>query len=243
MKTALIFGGTSDIGLALARCLASEGWSLILTGRNLEYLNKIASDLKIRTKVNVQALYLDAVDFHSHKVFYRNLDTKPDLCACVFGYLGNKEVLMNDWREIESIIDINYRGAVSLLNEVAVDFAKRGNGSIIGISSVAGDRGRQSNLMYGSAKAAFTAYLSGLRNRMHQFGVHVMTVKPGFVDTRMTRGLDLPPSLTATPPQVAAAIIKGLKRKQDEIYVLGVWRYIMLVIKIIPEHFFKRLKL
>ncbi|MEQ9306503.1 MAG: SDR family oxidoreductase [Marinoscillum sp.] len=243
MKTALILGGTSDIGLAFARHLASDGWSLILTGRNLEYLKRIAADIQIRKKVNVQALYLDATDFFAHKAFYKNLDPKPDLCACVFGYLGNKEILLNDWKEIENVIDINYRGAVSLLNEVAVDFGKRGSGIIIGISSVAGDRGRQSNIVYGSAKAAFSAYLSGLRNMMHQFGVHVMTVKPGYVDTRMTRMLDLPPALTASPQQVATSIFKAAKRKQDQVYVLGVWRYIMLVIRVIPEHFFKRMRL
>lgn len=243
MKTALILGGTSDIGLALARHLAGEGWSLILTGRNLEYLRKIAADLKIRTGAEVTPLYLDAMDFKSHKAFYKNLEPAPDMCACVFGYNGNQDIALGDWRETENIIDVNYRGAVSLLNYVAADFGKRGEGTIIGVSSVAGDRGRQSNFMYGSAKAAFSAYLSGLRNRMHQFGVQVITVKPGYVDTRMTEEMDLPAPLTATPEQVATAIYKAYKQKQDSVYVLGIWRFIMLAIKVMPERFFKRMKL
>ena len=121
--------------------------------------------------------------------------------------------------------------------------ASSGEGTIVGISSVAGDRGRQSNYIYGSAKAAFTAYLSGLRNDMYHKGVHVLTVKPGFVATRMTEHLDLPGPITAQPDEVADKIIKGIEKKKNIIYVRWMWRYIMLIITLIPEFIFKRLKM
>jgi short-subunit dehydrogenase len=136
---------------------------------------------------------------------------------------------------------VNYTGAVSILNVVAEDFEKRGQGAIVGMSSVAGDRGRQSNYIYGSAKAGFTAYLSGLRNRLAKTGVHVMTVKPGFCRTKMTEHLELPAALTAEPAQVATAVFQGMEKKQNVVYTLWMWRWVMLVIRCIPECVFKRL--
>jgi hypothetical protein len=129
------------------------------------------------------------------------------------------------------------------LNIIANDFEQRRSGVIIGVSSVAGDRGRGSNYMYGSAKAGFTAYLSGLRNRLAKSNVHVITVKPGFVRTRMTEGLPLPGPVTAKPEQVARDVFKAYRGRRNEVYTLWMWRYIMLVIKLIPEAIFKRLNL
>ena len=121
--------------------------------------------------------------------------------------------------------------------------AARGSGTIVGISSVAGDRGRASNYLYGSAKAGLSAYLSGLRNRLHAAGVRVITVKPGFTRTRMTEGMKLPPALTAEPGEVARAILKAESGKADVIYVRPVWRLVMAIITAIPEPAFKKLKL
>ena len=163
------------------------------------------------------------------------------MVVCVFGYMGDQLLARTDFDEVRKTIDVNYTGAVSILNVVADDFESRGQGAIIGISSVAGDRGRQSNYMYGSAKAGFTAYLSGLRNRLEKAGVHVMTVKPGFCRTKMTESLELPAALTAEPEQVASAIFNGLKDKRNVIYTRWMWRWIMLVIKCIPEFIFKKL--
>ncbi|MFK7924061.1 MAG: SDR family NAD(P)-dependent oxidoreductase, partial [Bacteroidia bacterium] len=118
---------------------------------------------------------------------------------------------------------------------------QRGSGKIIGISSVAGDRGRASNYLYGSAKAGLTAYLSGLRNRLASKGVHVMTVKPGFVRTAMTENMDLPPVITGEPSKVAKDIIRSVRRGRNVIYTLWMWRYIMLIIRTIPERIFKKL--
>jgi len=134
-------------------------------------------------------------------------------------------------------MDTNYKGVVSLFNIIADDFEHRRNGFIVGISSVAGERGRKSNYIYGSAKAALTVYLSNLRNRLYDAQVHVMTVKPGFVATNMTKDMDLPEKLTAQPEEVAEDIYKAQQKNKNVLYTK--WRWVMLVIKMIPEWKFK----
>jgi len=241
MKNVLILGATSDMAQAIAKKYAAEGWSLTLAALEPDLLELIASDLRVRSKMNIQALEFDALDFSSHRNFYESLETKPDAVICVFGYMGDQMLARTDIDEASKTININFTGAVSILNIVAADFENRGSGSIIGISSVAGDRGRQSNYIYGSAKAGFTAYLSGLRNRLAKSGVHVMTVKPGFCRTKMTENLELPAALTATPEQVANAVFKGLEKKRNTVYTLWMWRWIMLIIRHIPEAIFKKM--
>ncbi len=241
MKNVLILGATSDMAQAIAKKYAAEGWSLSLAARNLEQLESIAGDLRVRSNADIQTLVFDAVDFSNHQCFYDALEVKPDVVICVFGYMGDQALARTDFDEVRRTIDVNYTGAVSILNVVAEDFEKRGSGSIVGISSVAGDRGRQSNYIYGSAKAGFTVYLAGLRNRLVKSGVHVMTVKPGFCRTKMTESLELPAALTAEPEQVAQAVFKGLEKKRNTIYTLWMWRWIMLIIRHIPEFIFKKM--
>ena len=183
MKNILILGATSDMAQAIAKKYAAEGWSLTLAALEPELLEPIAGDLRVRSKIDIQALEFDALDFSSHRNFYESLETKPDAVICVFGYMGDQLLARTDIAEVRKTIDINFTGAVSILNVVAEDFEKRGSGSIVGISSVAGDRGRQSNYIYGSAKAGFTSYLAGLRNRLVKSCVHVMTVKTCFCRT------------------------------------------------------------
>lgn len=243
MKTVLLLGATSDIGQALAEKFATEGYGLLLAGRNMDHLQDIRNDLKIRHEIAAQCYHFEALDYSSHAEFYAQLPGTPDVTICIFGYLGSQEKAETDWQECEQILDVNYKAAVSILNVVASSYEQQGSGVIVGISSVAGDRGRQSNYFYGSAKAGFTAYLAGLRNRLFKSHVHVLTVKPGFVNTKMTEGLDLPGPLTAEPRQVASATYKAVNKKKNTIYVLGVWWFIMTIIKLIPEVVFKRLKL
>jgi len=242
-KSALILGGTSDISIALAKDLLVQGYSILLAGRNTEALNSIAADLEIRFDGSVSAIGFDATDYLSHRTFIEGLPSMPELTIAVFGYLGDQEKAQSDWQECERILDTNYKGAVSILNIVATTYEDQQWGTIVGISSVAGERGRQSNYFYGSAKAGFTAYLSGLRNRLFKSGVHVLTVKPGFVDTKMTANMDLQGPLTATPERVSKSIIKAINKKKSTIYTLSIWRFIMYIIKTIPEFIFKRLKL
>lgn len=243
MSTVLILGATSDIAQATARKFAENNYSLQLAARDPARLDSFASDLRIRFQVDVQTLAFDATNFDEHTTFYQQLSPPPSVAITVFGYLGDQEKGQSDWTEAKTIIDTNYTGAVSILNIIAEDFAKKKAGIMVGVSSVAGDRGRGSNYLYGSAKAGLTEYLSGLRNRMAGVGVHVLTVKPGFVDTSMTEGLDLPPLLTAQPKAVATDVFNAVKGKKDVVYTKWFWRWIMLVIKMIPEKVFKKLKL
>lgn len=243
MSTVLILGAASDMAVALAQTFAEKGHQLQLAARNADRLLPLASDLKIRFGTLCTIHEFEAVQFASHEQFYQSLPARPDIVVCVFGWLGDQEKAMADWAEAEQIIHANYTGAVSILNIAAVEMAARKQGVIVGISSVAGDRGRQSNYIYGSAKAGFSAYLSGLRNRMFASGVHVLTVKPGFVYTRMTENLALPPLLTAKPGEVAVAIEKAIRNRKNVLYVKWFWKWIMLIITLIPEFIFKKLKL
>ena len=243
MKRVLILGATSDMAQAMARKFATEGWSLDLAARDGAVLESIAGDLRVRSKAVVETMSFDALAFSDHRAFYEGLEKKPDVVICVFGYMGDQRKARTDFEEVRRTIDVNYTGAVSILNIIAEDFEKRGSGVIVGISSVAGDRGRQSNYIYGSAKAAFTAYLSGLRNRLLGAGVHVMTVKPGFCRTKMTENLDLPDALTAAPDEVAEAVFRGIQKRRNVLYVRGIWQWIMWVIRCVPEAIFKRLSM
>lgn len=243
MKRVLILGASSEVALAIADQLASESCELILAARHVDRLTPVQSDLSIRFGIKVMLSEFDALYPDTHLTFYENIGPKPDTVICVFGFLGDHEKGMVDWKECSAILISNYLGAVSILNVVANDFEKRKEGIIVGISSVAGERGRQSNYLYGSAKAGFTAYLSGLRNRLFEKGVHVLTVKPGFIKTRMLTGMNTPPLLTAKPTRAASLIIKAIKQKKNVAYVLPVWRWIMLIIRSIPEFLFKKLKL
>jgi decaprenylphospho-beta-D-erythro-pentofuranosid-2-ulose 2-reductase len=242
-KNVLILGATSDMAVAIARKFAMEGYRITLAARNVEKLKPIESDIQIRYNATVISVSFDALNFQSHEQFYNGLESKPDIVVCVFGLLGDQIHAQSDWKSCIEIIGSNYTGAVSILNVIANDFEERKQGVIVGISSVAGERGRQSNYLYGSAKAGFTAYLSGLRNRLVASNVHVVTVKPGFVKTKMIENLKTPGPITATPVAVANKIYKAVLKKQDVVYVLPVWRWIMLIIKNIPEGIFKKLKL
>jgi decaprenylphospho-beta-D-erythro-pentofuranosid-2-ulose 2-reductase len=242
MSQILILGATSDIATAVAHQFARNKFDVVVAGRNVEQLSKLAADIRIRHNVNSQAVLFDAAAFDQHP----SLDVvinQSDVVLCAFGYLGDQATSRTSWSESYNVITSNFTGAVSVLNRVGEIFGKRKHGSIIGISSVAGERGRGSNYIYGSSKAGLTAYLSGLRNYLFQFGVHVLTVQPGFVKTKMTEGLPLPKPVTATPEKVALDIFNAYKKKKNVIYTLWMWRWIMLIIKLIPEAIFKKLKL
>ncbi len=243
MSTVLLLGATSDMAVAIARKMAAQGNNIQLASRNAARLAPLQSDLKVRYNIDCTVHEFDATDFNLHLSFFESLPVKPDITICVFGYMSDNKVAGQEWQESAKIINSNYTGAVSILNIVANYYAEKKSGVIVGVSSVAGERGRQSNYIYGSAKAGFTAYLSGLRNSMHQYGVNVITVLPGFVYTKMTADLKLPPLLTATPEVVADAVASAIKNKKNVIYVKWMWRWIMLTIKTIPEGFFKKLRL
>ncbi len=243
--TVLILGATSAIARGSAEAFARRGYDLFLAGRDSDELDRDAEDLRIRFQVKVQTGQFDAADYASHPEFLKTVLGSVDELSGVllaFGYLGEQEKAAGEWSEANRIIQLNYTGAVSITNLCATQLRAQGHGFIAGIASVAGDRGRQSNYIYGSAKGAFALYLQGLRNALFPSGVHVMTIKPGFVDTAMTYGM---PGLflVARPTTVGEAIARAVDKKRNTLYVPWFWWGIMTIIRSIPENLFKRLKL
>jgi short-subunit dehydrogenase len=243
MPTVLLLGAASDIALAIARKFASNKYNVQLAARNSRRLAAACTDIGIRYGVQCTLHEFDALAPGMHAYFFESLTPRPDVTVCVFGSMEDEEAAFLDWKLTEKMIQTNYTGAVSILNTVARSYREKQTGVIVGISSVAGERGRQSKLIYGSTKAAFTAYLSGLRNKLARDGVHVLTVKPGFVFTKMTEGLNLPPLLTAQPAELGQAVWDAVRKRRNTIYVRWFWRYIMLIIKSIPEFQFKKMNL
>ena len=239
----LIIGAMSDIGRALARAYAKTGRPLVLAARRAERLAPDAADLRIRHGVDVETRDFDIIDRGAHAALIASLGETPDTVVMVVGLLGEQLRSAAYPAEAELVMRTNYVAPALFLGAVANEMQRRGRGTIVGISSVAGDRGRASNYVYGSAKAGFTAFLSGLRNRLQRAGVRVITVKPGFVATQMTEGMKLPPLLTAEPSEVAAAVLAAETRGRDIVYVRPVWRLVMWIIRIIPERVFKHLSI
>ena len=243
MSYILIIGAKSDIAKAIAREYAKHGYDLCLAARSSDELKEFADDIEVRTQRTVNLAELDILDYKSHQFFYDNLKEKPLGVISAIGYLGEQDKAQVDFTAAKKIMDTNFTGVVSLFNIIANNFEYRRGGFMVGISSVAGDRGRKSNYIYGSAKAALATYLSGLRNRLHDAQVHVLTVKPGFVATKMTKGIDLPEKLTAQPEEVARDIYKAQQKGKSVLYTKWVWRWIMMIIKMIPELKFKTMSL
>ena len=239
-ETALVVGATSDIGRAIARRLARDGCALQLAARNAEDLAAEVRDMRTRTDAAVTPHRCDVLDPDGGVSLFDGLGALPDVAVCVVGLTGDQQAAQGDGAAAERIMRTNYVGPSLLMGALAERFEQRGSGVLVGVSSVAGERGRASNYVYGSAKAGFSAFLSGLRNRLAGSGVHVVTVKPGYVRTRMTDGMDLPPRLTAEPDEVARAVVRAVRRRRDVVYVRRIWRVIMLAVRAIPERIFKR---
>lgn len=240
---ALVIGGKSDIGLALAHRYAAAGHPVQLAARNAAALEPDAADIALRHKVDVTTHEFDILRPDTFETFLDGLPALPETAICVVGLLGEQAVSERQLDAAALTMRSNFEGPALITGLIANRFEARGSGVLVGISSVAGDRGRASNYVYGSAKAGYTAFLSGLRNRLTKKGVHVLTVLPGFVRTRMTAGMDLPPRLTAEPGQVADAIYRAAAKRRDVIYVKPVWRLVMSVIRALPERVFKGTKL
>lgn len=243
-NTVVIFGPTSAIARATAMSFAQQGYNIYLAGRDAEELTRIATDLSIRFNITVYQGIFEAENINTHADFFNAILQQTGEIAGVvvaFGYMTNGDQ-NNDLGNLQKIIAINFTGAASILTLAANYFEPRKQGFIIGITSVAGDRGRQSNYVYGAAKGGLNLFLQGLRNRLYASGVRVITIKPGFVDTAMTFGL---PGLflVATPKFIGNKIAAAPLKKSDIIYLPWFWQYIMLIIKSIPETIFKRLKL
>ncbi|WP_022851522.1 SDR family oxidoreductase [Limisalsivibrio acetivorans] len=243
MSYVLIVGAKSDIAKAVARKYSENGYNLYLAAREHEELTAFANDISLRSSNTVKLFELDVCNLEEHVEFYDKLPERPVGTIICVGYMADQEIAQAELDETLKTINTNFTGCVSLLNIIANDYEKHRNGFIVAVSSVAGDRGRKTNYLYGSAKAGLTAYLSGLRNRLNNSNVPVLTVKPGFVNTRMTQDMDLPEKLTAQPDEVASAIYKYQQKRKNILYTKGIWRIIMFIIRHIPESIFKRLSI
>ena len=246
MSTVLILGANAGIGRALAAEFASHRHDLILAGRDLEELQALAADLNLRHQVSAHAVRVDILNSEA---------LEPALAACIspaadslegvvlsIGFLGDPETARKDLTEARRILDTNFTGPALALEILAKHFEQKRKGFICALSSVAGDRGRQSNYLYGSAKGGLTTYLQGLRNRLYHSGVQVTTVKPGFVDTRMVFGRAKLP-LVAPPEAAARDIYLAVKNRKNVVYVPWFWRIIMSMVCLIPEGLFKKLRM
>ena len=242
-KTVLILGAKSDIGIAIARKFALEGYDIQLAGRNLEEVESIKNDLQTRFDVNIKAYDFDTINYSGFLDFINKLKNPPDVVICTIGNMPPQKFCEENLDLRTNVFRANFEGPANILSEIANLFEKRSYGTIVGISSVAGERGRASNYIYGSAKAGFTAFLSGLRNRLNKSNVNVITVLPGPVFTKMTKGLPLPKLLTNTKENVADDIFKAVINKKDIVYTGKIWKLLIFIIKLIPEGIFKTKKM
>lgn len=243
MTTWLILGGSSAIARALARAAAACGDSVLLAGRDGEDLVAIAADCRLRGSPMAETIAFDARDPAGFPAIHARLaDCEGTLNVAVFaGSMPPQAEIDADPSLIDGVIADSFTGPARLLQMLAPLVEDR-SGTVVGIGSVAGDRGRIGNYVYGSAKAGFHTYLSGLRNRLTRAGAHVVTVKPGFVDTAMTWGIE-GMFLVAPPEAVASDILKAVEKRRDVIYTPFFWRFIMLIIRNIPERIFKKMSI
>jgi decaprenylphospho-beta-D-erythro-pentofuranosid-2-ulose 2-reductase len=243
MKRVLIIGATSAIAEATGRRFARNGAELYLLARDEERLEDLAKDFRIRGAASVGCAVLDVNAFDSHE---RALDRavgelgELDVALIAHGTLGDQAACERSFERTLRELNTNAISVISLLTHLANYFEKQGRGTIAVISSVAGDRGRQSNYVYGTAKGAVSVFLQGLRNRLYKSGVHVLTIKPGLVDTPMTAHLEKG-ILWATPETVARGIERAIEKQKCEAYLPARWFLIMRVVGWIPERLFRRL--
>jgi decaprenylphospho-beta-D-erythro-pentofuranosid-2-ulose 2-reductase len=244
-RRVLIVGATSAIAEATARIFASNGDRLYLVARNRDRIDAVARDLTVRGAAAVAAETMDVNDVHLHEAMIERAAAALgglDTVLVAHGTLPDQKKCERDYAETLQALNTNCLSTISLLTHAANRLAVQRHGTIAVSSSVAGDRGRQSNSVYGTAKAALSVFLQGLRNRSYSDGVHVVTIKPGFVDTPMTASFKKG-FLWASPQAVARGIYSAIEHQRDVVYLPWFWRWIMLIIKSVPESIFKKMKL
>jgi short-subunit dehydrogenase len=236
-KKALILGASSDVATEIAILLLKKNYSLQLSCRNSISLKRKFESLSLTTK-NIIFNDLDLLDYDSFNAFLSNIETFPDLIIFCAGYLPDEENIGED--EIKKTLRTNFEGPVILLNKISRILSHRKSGTLVGISSIAGIRGRGSNNIYGSSKAGFMNYLSGLRNKLNKNNINVITVIPGFIDTKMLKK-STPSFLTSSAKKAAYLIVKGIEDNKEIIYVSKIWFYIAKILNILPEKIFKKI--
>jgi short-subunit dehydrogenase len=245
MQKILIVGATSAIAEASARLWAARGDALFLVGRNTGRLETMVADLRVRGAASVGCTTMDATDTAAHTAM---LDAATealgglDVALIAHGTLPDQQACEASVALTLKEIDNNGLSVIALASLLGATFEAQGHGTLAAISSVAGDRGRQSNYVYGAAKGMVSLFLQGLRNRLSKKGVQVLTIKPGFVDTPMTASFKKG-ALWAQPEDIARGILRAIEWRSDIVYLPGFWRLIMLIIRHIPERIFKKLSL
>jgi len=245
MRRTLIIGATSAIAEATARLFAGAGDSLYLVARDAMKLEAIGADLRVRGAMAVHTELLDVLDYDRHAaVIDSAIATLKglDFVLIAHGTLPDQKACEDSADVAREAFELNALSTISLLTHLANYFGELGRGTIAVISSVAGDRGRQSNYVYGSAKGAVTIFLQGLRNRLYASGVRVLTIKPGLVDTPMTKDFEKG-ILWSTPDRIATEIYRKSRKGPDVIYAPPFWRWVMVGIRLVPEWLFKRTSL
>ena len=239
-REVVVIGATSAVAPAAIRLWAARGAALVLVGRNQDALDRVAADARVRGAASVSTHAGDLADL----VFIESLcaTTTPAVALVAHGSLTDSAHAETSAEYLDYELTLNFVSAAQWAQRLALACERAGGGTVVAISSVAGDRGRGSNHAYGAAKAGLTAFCSGLRARMATRGVHVVTVKPGFIDSPMTAHITKKGALWATPEAIAEGVLKAIDRQRDVVYLPGFWALIMLIIKHVPERIFKRLK-
>jgi decaprenylphospho-beta-D-erythro-pentofuranosid-2-ulose 2-reductase len=239
----LIVGASSALATEVGRRYAERGATLVLTGRNPAHLAAVGDDLRVRGAADVVTQVLDVLDRARHaELVKRAFEGGLDIALIAHGDLPDQERCQADPQEAARTLELNLVSTVQLVTLLAAAFEAQRSGTIAVISSVAGDRGRQSNYVYGAAKAGVSVFLQGLRQRLHSAGVRVVTLKPGFVDTPMTAHLPRNP-LASSARRAGGAIYRAIEGRRDVAYIPWFWRPVMALIRAVPESFFKRLRL
>lgn len=244
VQSVLVLGGTSDIALAITRRLvAQRGARVVLAARKPEACDAAATTLRAAGASEVHAIAFDATDFASHEGFVRTTFDRFgdfDLVLVAFGVLGDQARAEHDPAAALEIVQTNFTGTVSVTVPLAVRLRAQGHGTLVLLSSVAGERVRRSNFVYGSSKAGADGYYQGLAASLVSSGVHVLIVRPGFVHTKMTAGMKAAP-LSVTPDAVADAVVRGIARGREIVWVPPAMRYVMAVLRHLPVAVFRRL--
>jgi short-subunit dehydrogenase len=241
----LIIGATSAIAEETAKAYAGKGARLFLTGRNGDRLSAIRDDLLVRGAALVETAELDVSQLDSHRIVIDSAIAKLgglDIALIAHGILPDQARCQEEVSEALHTIQVNFTSTVAILTLLANYFEAQRGGTIAVIGSVAGDRGRGSNYVYGATKGGLDRFLQGMRNRLYRSGVAVVTIKPGFVETPMTAGKAKNP-LFASARRVGRSIERAIEHRRNVVYIPWYWRPIMAIIRSVPESVFKRLQL
>jgi short-subunit dehydrogenase len=245
LHNVVVFGATSGIAQAICRVLSQRHCRLFLIARDPDKLASVASDLKVRGADVAGTLCTDLTDTASHAEIIASAwhqSGSVDAAIIAHGVLGDQKKAERNWAEAAAILNVNFISVTSLVTHLANAFQRQGFGQIVAIGSVAGDRGRKTNYVYGAAKGAVEILLSGVRHRLAAQGIGVLLVKPGFVDTPMTAHLPRSP-LFASADSVARAIVSAMDSGKSTIYTPFFWRPLMWIIRALPERIFNRLSI